>query len=253
MPWLGRSGDFLQFQAAPTPILLHPLMLTLIGRCVGGLALIPGSPSFDWPKFTDSGLKMPPVHRRVSAVFVGVVLLGMAGAASAQHPCDVVQPRTGTVAQGALPYLAFCQRASDQIAAVTVYRDGIPTQYSNLVLNTPTPSASGKVQYYLALNPLAPGQYVVTVASINAAGEGPRSLSFTVTIEGAPPPPPPPPTGCLFNGQLYPVGAVVSKTVSGGTTIRNRFVKEMTGLGWVLTNKRRVSASVYTYTFRCGG
>jgi hypothetical protein len=178
-----------------------------------------------------------------------MVIVGMAGTAAAQHPCDVVQPRTGTVAQGAAPYLAFCQRASDQIAAVTVYRDGMPTQYSNLVLNTPAPSASGRVQYYLALNPLAPGQYVVTVASINAAGEGAKSLSYTVTIEG----PPPPPSGCVFEGKSYAVGAVVTKVFIGGSAARKKYIAGMAALGWTLTKSRRTGDQRYSLTFRCGG
>jgi hypothetical protein len=179
------------------------------------------------------------------------LLLATAGTASAQHPCDVAQPTSGTVAYDAPPYAMFCQPISDAISAVTVYRSGLATHYTDVVLETPTANAHGRVLYSVALNPMPAGTYVVQVASANSFGEGQLSSTFTVTI-GAPPPPPPPP-GCTLNGKSYAAGSVITQPFKGGKGAQASYVASLEAQGWALISAANTRKNIWTLTFRCGG
>jgi hypothetical protein len=126
------------------------------------------------------------------------LLLSVSGMASAQtHPCDVATPASGTAAAGTGLYVYFCQRLDAKIDAVTVYRNGTPTQLSTLDLLTPTPNGGGQMQYRVSIGTLTAGSYSFELSNWNksstgVAQEGAKSAPFPLSVAGPVPPPPAP-------------------------------------------------------------
>jgi hypothetical protein len=121
-------------------------------------------------------------------VVVGVLTAATSTSAQTVHPCDETAPTTGKVATNTSLYAYFCQAQTAGIDAVTVYRNGTPTNLTNLELPNATPNAAGLVQYRVLIGSLPAGSHQIELSNWNkntitgASQEGPRSSPFTLTV-----------------------------------------------------------------------
>lgn len=132
----------------------------------------------------------------MSALVVVLVLL-----AAQVHPCDpVAEQLEGQVFEGAAMFATFCQAATENIEAVTIYRaDGVAMFLSVLEVVS-APNAAGLVQYRVSLGQ-APTRGIYTYRSAtwnrDAQGtpqEGPQGNPFVLSVVAVPGPVVPAPT-----------------------------------------------------------
>lgn len=103
------------------------------------------------------------------------------------HPCDQSVPSNGSTSSLTTLYAEFCQPQTDNIDAVTVYRNNAATNLTTLDLRTPTPNAAGLMLYRVLIGTVPVGTHSFEISAWNktlegVAQESPRSSPFTLTV-----------------------------------------------------------------------
>lgn len=125
--------------------------------------------------------------RRVSWLLGLLVLSAAAPAAAQTHPCDAPAVTSGTKVAGAPMTLSICSDGKDANGNVTpimgwaLYDNGARST-PTLVTGTTSP-VSGQTVYTMASTaPLTASVHTYQFATVNAAGEGAKSLPFVLTV-----------------------------------------------------------------------
>ncbi len=121
-----------------------------------------------------------------SLIFAILFLLASASTAFAQHPCDIVQPTSGTALAGATATLQACHPGTDAngnlLTGWNVYvNNGAPTAL--IMTKSATAGTSGLFNFTATITvPATVGVYTYETTALSGATESGRSNPFALTV-----------------------------------------------------------------------